>query len=287
MIPREKRFVRSILSALLSILLFVLVCIFTALLFIRVGNVAVIIRNTDITGVLEDTELAYYMVSQLNSLPFNNSWVEIYDVGDFLKTEAVSDEIGAIFRTYVRALDRNDLEYHLTTDAVLDIVTNLEPEFTFLFNHHMTEADNIILTRTLDDVLDFRGLTVSGIIYDVSAGRIVPRLLLSPYMLWALGILIALTLCFIFLHNSGMIKKAFKHSGIPFALSGFLYLLTGIIFGPYAEMLSGRLRTLSNLITGAMHLPIRSGLVLSAIGVILIAVGILIKQKKQRDGGNT
>jgi hypothetical protein len=286
MIPHEKRLVRGILSALLSTFLFITACIFTALILLRVGNVATIIRNTDITGVLEDTELAYYIVNQLNSLPFNNTWIELYDVGNFIKTEAVSEEIGAIFRTYVRALDRNNLEYHLTTDAVLDIVTNLEPEFSYLFSHYMTEADNITLTRTLDDILDFRGLAVSGIIYDVSAGKIVPRLLLSPYMLWGLGILLALTLCFIFLHNSGMIKKAFKHSGIPIALSGFSYLVTGIIFVLFAEMLSGRLLTLSNLISGAMHLPIRSGLVLSATGVILIVVGIFIKQRKPSGGGS-
>jgi len=278
MIPQEKRFVRGILSASLSIFLFLLSFFFTALLLIRIVNVTMVIKNTDIYGVLEDTEIAHYMVSQLNSLPFNNTWINLYDVENFIKTDAVSNEIENIYKIYVKALNSNNLEYHLTENTVLGIVTNLEPELTYLFSHNMTEADNIVLTRTLDDILDFKGLTVSGIIYDVGVNAIVPRLMFSPYTLWGLGILIALLLCLTILHNTGKLEKTLMHSGIPIALSGVLYLLPGIILGSSPEMPGGRLLTLSKLTAGVIHLFIWSGIVLSAIGVILIVGSFVFKR---------
>jgi len=240
-----------------------------------------IIRDIDIAEALEDTELAYYVINQLNALPFNDTEVDLSELQEFLKTEAVSNEIGNVFRLYTRALGTNDLEFHLTTDNIIDIVQNLEPEFNDLFNHRMTEADNIILARTLDDVLDFEGLTVSGIMYDVGIDTIVPRLLFSPYVMFGVIILIMLTLCSIFLLNLKTIPNAFLQSGITVTLSGFVYLITGVIFSTYPDLLSGPLHTLSGLVGGMMHLVIRTGIVLLAVGVISIVVWLFIRNRNK------
>jgi len=241
--------------------------------------VPVIIRDIDITEVLEDTEIAYYVLHQFNSLPFNETEIDLHDLQEFIQTEAVSEELGNVFNEYARALGANDLDFHITNDDVLRIVQNLEPEIYEMFDHQMTETDYVILTRTLDDILDFEGLTVGGLMYDVGIDTNVPRLLFSPYLLWGTAILILLTLSFIVLLNMKTIPNAFLLSGIPIALSGFLYLITGVIFSTYPDLLSGTLHTLSRLVGGMMHLVIRCGAVTAAIGVTSIVIYLIIRQR--------
>jgi len=277
-----KSFIGVILSALLCIMMFIFTCVFTALLLLRAGNIATIIRNTDISEIIGETDIAYYLVHQLNSLPFNDAQISLSDVEGFIKTDAVSEEIGNIFSDFASALNNGDFEYHLTTDNVLGIVKNLEPELQDLFDHRMTETDNIILARTLDDILDFQGLTVGGIIYDFGIDTFVPRLLLSPYLLWGTGILIVLTLCFIILLNIRKIHNAFLQSGIPVALSGFAYLITGLVLDAYSGMSGGTLQNLSRLVAGVIPLVIRYGTVLTVTGAASIAVYLILRARKQR-----
>jgi len=282
MIPHEKRFVRGILSVLLSVLLFLLTCVFIIMILLRSVNVAESIRNTDLNELLDETEIAHYIISQIYSLPFNNAWIELEYVVDFLQTEAVSNEIDNIVAGYINALNNNDLDYHLTENTVLGIVRNLEPEFRYLLNHYMTEEDNIFLTRTLDDIFDFNTMTVSGISYDVGVNVIVPRLLFSPYMIWVVGVLIVLTMCYIFLHNKGMIEKAFLQNGIPVTLSGLIYLTPGGLFGSFPDQMSGRLRTLSLMSASITHLLIRFGVILTTIGVAFTLVYLVIRYNKEK-----
>jgi len=274
-----KRFTRSMLSVILCIILFIFTCILTVLLMLRAGNIALIIRNTDITEILSDTEIAYYLVNQLNSLPFHDSEINLYDLEEFIRSDSVSNEIGTVAGSYIRALNNNDLNYHLSSGDVLNIVKNLEPELNDMFGHQMTEADNILLARTLDDILDFEGLTVGGIIYDAGIDTSVPRLLLSPYLLFGTGLIVLITMCLIFLQNSKKIPTAFMQSGTPITLSGLLYLITGVIFSSYPALLSGRLQTLSRYTIGAMHLIIRYGITLTAIGTTFIVIYLVMKQR--------
>ena len=276
-----KRFTDGILSVLLCTVLFISTCVFSILLLLRADFLPIIIRDIDITEVLEDTEIAYYIINQLNSLPFVEAEVDLYDLQEFIQTEAVSNELGNIFSEYARALGTNDLEFHLTNDDVLRVVQNLEPEFRDLFDHRMTEMDNMVLTRTLDDILDFEGMTASGVIYDAGIDIVVPRLLFSPLLLWGVGILILAIICVIFLMNSESIPKAFLLTGIPIIISGFLFLITGVVFSTYPDLLSGTLHTLSRLTGAMMHLVIRCGVVLAAIGATSIVVFLILRLRKE------
>jgi len=272
-----KRFADGVIAATLCIVLFASTCVFSALLLLRADFLPLIIRDIDITEVLEDTEIAYYIVNQLNSLPFNDTEVDMSDLQEFIQTEAVSNELGNVFSEYARALGVNDLEFHLTTNDVLRIVQNLEPEIHDLFDHRMTETDYLILTRTLDDILDFEGMKVSGIIYDAEIDIVVPRLLFSPLLLWGVGILILVTGCILVLVNSKSIPRAFLLFGITTMISGFLYLMTGVIFSTYPDLLSGTLRTLSRLTGAMMHFVIRCGIVLTAIGATSIVAYLVCR----------
>ena len=272
-----KRFVDGVLSTILCIVLFILTCFFSALLLLRADFLPLIIRDIDITEVLEDTEIAYYIVNQINSLPFIETEVDLYDIQEFIQTDAVSDELGNVFSEFARALGTNDLDFHLTNNDVLRIVQNLEPEIYDLFDHQMTETDYMILTRTLDDIIDFEGMTVSGIIYDAGIDIVVPRLLYSPFLLWGVGILLLVTMCIIFLVNSKSIPKAFLLIGIPIMISGFIYLITGVIFSTYPDMLSGTMHTLSRLTGAMMHFVIRCGIVLTAIGATSIVAYLVCR----------
>jgi len=275
-----KRFTYGAVSLILCLVLFILTCVFSALLLLRSDFLPLIIRDFDITEVLEDTEIAYYVVNQINSLPFIETEVDLYDIQEFIQTEAVSDELGNVFSEFTRALGTNDLEFHLSNNDVLRIVQNLEPEIYDLFDHRMTETDYMILTRTLDDILDFEGMTVSGLMYDVGIDIVVPRLLFSPFLLWGVAILIMITICIIFLVNSKSIPKAFLLIGIPIMISGFLYLIVGVIFSTYPDMLSGTLHTLSRLTGAMMHLVIRCGIVMTAIGATSIIVSLILGRRQ-------
>jgi len=276
-----KRVPGSVVSVLLSVLMFILVCFFIIMMLTSVSNALLILNNAEITELLENTEFAYYFVTQLNSLPFNDYTIVLSDIEDFLKLETVSDEIGRVLNNYVSAINRNDLDYHLTTRNMLGIIQNLEMEVNRMFGLYMTTEEQILLARTLDDVLDFRGMTVSGILYDVGIGIMVPRLLLSPYSPWIAITLMALTMSLILLIKIKTIPDAFLLSGIPIALSGFLFLLTGLIFGPFQEILTGSLRTLSRLIGIIMDQVIRYGIIFTAIGAALIVAYLVFKKKNK------
>jgi hypothetical protein len=72
-----------VLSIVLSAAAFLGICFVIALLVVHSFGVGHIIRNIDVLGFLEDfstDEYAYYIVDQLNGLPFNETEVTLYDM---------------------------------------------------------------------------------------------------------------------------------------------------------------------------------------------------------------
>ena len=277
-----KRRVSILITILLSILLFLFTCAFIVLLVLRAGNSARILRNIDITGLFDETDLAYYIEYQLHGLPFNNNEIWFYKVEYLLMSEAATDEIGGVIERYSRALARGDLDYYLTDDDILGILHNLEPELNILFEHQMTEADYEHFVSTLDDILDFRGLTVDGIFVDLEDFGInttIPRLLLSSFLLWVAGILFTAALFVIFMYNRKRIAYAFLIAGIPVILSGLIYLTIGVIFSYYMELLSDALYSLTRFTDGLAYLFMWHGIVFAVLGLLSVVAYIILKSK--------
>jgi len=273
---------RTLISAVLCIFLFLLLCIFITLLIFRVGNTAVIVRNTDIKEILDDTEIAYYMESQLNGLPFNNSYITLDEIVDFIKSDAVSNKLGEVAQRYVEELSAGNLDYHITTGEVFIISQNLAPELYELFGHNMTEDDFGRFVRVLDDILDFRSLSISGMLEDFGVSATTSRLILSPHLVWAAGVLWILCLLFTGLFHKENLSRIFLFAGIPVLLSGLMFVTSGVVIGSYPELLSDTIYRFTGLAGGLVYLIIRYGIGFSAAGALSIVIYFITRLYRQK-----
>ena len=263
--------------------MFILTCVFIVLLVLRVGNVANVIRNTEITEILYETEISYYILNQLNTLPFNDSWIELSDVENFIRSDAVSNEIGNVAEAYVNAIIEGNLDYYPTSGDIVLIVQNLEPELHQLFDHQMTDADYEHLAVILDDIIDFEGISVGYIVEDVGIDMKLLRLAVSPVLLWGAGILCAITILFTFLLQWRRIPDAFLFTGVPIMLSGLLCYAAGAILAFYPYLLGDTVFRLSRFAAGLTPLIIRHGIAFAVAGVLIIVVSrvlLLVKAGK-------
>jgi len=258
--------------------MFVLSFVLIALLILRPGNASGVIKNTDISGILKDTDIAYYMEHQLNGLPFNETQIDLYDIEDFIKTDAVTNEIVGVINRYSRALTNRNLDYFLTAYEIFEISSNLGPEFYDLFGHHMTETDYRLFAAVLDDILDFGGLSAGDIIDELNIGTVIPYLILTSYLLWGVILLFAAAIIVIYLRNREMYSNVFLIAGIPVLLSGLIYLTSGILLGSFPEVLGGRLYSYARVAAGAVNIIITLSIIFTALGVLSIVVYCILRR---------
>jgi len=266
-------------SVLLSILMFVLVCIFIALLMARAGNASVIIQHVEISELIEDTDIAYYIVHALNGLPFNDTEIDLHDVEDFIRSDAVSNEIGNVADKYARALSGGDMDYFLTSGEILDIVQNLEPEFSELFDHTMTDADNERMARVIDDIMGFEGLSVGGLLEDFDVAPTVPFLIFSPYLLLFIGVLCFAVLFMMYWINRHRISNVFVYGGVPVLFAGLMFFIAGYVLGNRPHMLGDAVLRFTRFTGGVVVLLTRYGIGFAIGGFVFILLSFFIRPK--------
>ena len=274
---------KGILTVVLCVLLFFFSCSFVGLLMARVGNAAIVIRHTDITAAIGDTEFSYYILHQLMGLEFHGREIEFSDVEDFVKSGAVSREIGGVASNYTRAFARGDFDYYLTVDEILVIVENLELELSGLFDHQMTSTDNIRVARVIDDIMGFSGLTVGDIIYDFGIDTTILNWLIPPYLLWVVGLLCFATLFLLFWQRRGSrreVAKSFLFAGIPIVLSGIIFLTAGVILNSFTQLLGERVQNLARFTSGVVYLVLLYGTVVTVIGVVFAGVYLILRDSR-------
>ena len=269
--------------------MFILTCVFIILLVLRVGNVANVIRNTEITEILYDTEISYYILNQIYSLPFNDTWFELSDVEEFIRSDAVSNEIGNVAGAYVNAIIKGDYDYYLTTGEIVLIAQNLEPELSQLFDHQLTEADYEHIAVILDDIIDFRGLNagyiVGYVVEEVGIDIKLLRLFVSPVLLWGAGILCAITVLFTFLLHWKRIPDAFLFTGVPIMLSGLACYAAWVICAYYPHMLGDTLSGLLRYAGGLVPLIKWHGIAFTVAGILTVITGCVLLRIKARKPG--
>ena len=277
-IPRANAF----LSGLLGVMTFIFMCVFIPLLALRPANVGSMVRNTDVVSVLEETGASNEIVDAINDLTFIETDIDVRDVEEFLQRPAVSNEIGKIVDDYAGAFARGDLDHYLTTDDVVDIVRNLEPEFQDVIDRPMTDADYRELAEALDGMVDFRELRTGRILKEIEVEVPVPVLTISPYLVWGVGILCAATVLLIFIHHRRWIADAFRAAGIPILLSGILFALIGMVLGAYPQLLDNLLKGMSRLISGPAFLIMQHGLATAALGLLSTITGFIMNRRTYR-----
>jgi len=270
-----------ILSVLLSVVAIFGICFFIALLTVRSFGVGHIIRNTDILGALEDFstgEHAYYIVDQVNGLPFSETEVTLYDIEEFIKREHVTDEIERIVGGYATALMLGNLGHHITVDDIIIAARNIEPELHDFFDHRMTDDDFYRLAQTLDDILDFDSLSLEGILLDLDMDiSPLPLILLSPVLLWVVGLLSAGILLILFLLRKSNIAAAMFSAGLPVFLSGLISFGAGTLVRAQFETADGEPVQFSRFLEDPVHLFTQLGLITAIAGVAIIVVSLVVR----------
>ena len=274
-IPRANAF----LTALLGIIAFILMCVFIPLLAFRPVNIGNMVRNADVSRVLEETGMSDEIVDSINDLPFIENEIKTGDIEDFLQSDAVSNEIGKVMDDYAKALAQGNLDHHLTAADIVDIAKTLEPEVQEHFGYHMTEADYRELEIALDNMVDFNELSAGNILDEIDVEVPVPVLFVSVYLVWGVGILCAVIVLLIFVHHRGWIADGFHAAGLPILLSGLLFFMIGLLFGSYPELLYGILYEMAGFITGPAFLVMKYSIAFAALGVFSMIVGFILNRR--------
>jgi len=252
---------------------------------IRTANAATIIQRTDVLGVLAETEFAehsYYITNQLNGLHFHDEDLTLEDIEEFIKLDTVSNEIGGVIDGYARAFVQGDLEHHLTTDDIVIIARNIEPELQELFDHRLTADDIEHLAEALDDVIDFDSFKVGYIIEDFELDMTIPNLFLGSTLRWVFGLLSLALLVIIFILRRGNTADALLGTGLPIIFSGLLSFAFGIMMDTRPEFFGETFYALSKFLDGPIYLMKQYGFAFAAVGATLIVVSIVINSARPK-----
>jgi len=250
-------------------------CTFIVLFVLRSANVANIIRNTDITWVLEETGVSDEIVDRLNELPFLDTELDISDVEEFIKNSAVSDEIGSIADGYIKAFAEGNLDHHLTSADVIGIARSLEPEFSDLFDYNVTEEQYEEIARALDDIVDFQELSVGNIMDEMDIDP-APYIFISSYLLWGVGVLCVVFLLIIYLRRWRNMPDALRAVGTPIALTGLISFAAGMWLGSFPGSPGNALYIASKFLGGPAHLIMQHGIAFIAVGVLIILTSFIV-----------
>jgi len=272
-------------TVLLCLLAAFFISVFIVLSVPRSAIAASVVRNADVVGILEGVgvdEHSYYFINQLNGLHFHDTEVSIDDVDEFIRSPAVSDEIGAVLGGFAWAFANGNLDYHISRDDVIDAAKNIEPELSSLFDHQMTEDDFDNFALMLDDVLDFETLTVGGILDELEANDVhldltLPQVIISPFLLIGVGVICVVLLAFIIIRGRYKLTSAVITAGIPVVLAGLVCFLLGSYIASSPESLGESISRIARYLDGPAHIMADYGLIVAIGGIVIIVIAFSLK----------
>jgi len=268
----------AVLSVVLCVLAVFLMFIFIVLMVVRSLGVGHIIRHTDIMEIIEVSTVGFHpedIVDQINELPFSDFEVSIRDIEEFIKHEAVTGELESILDAYAMAFILGNLDHHLTADDIVDIARTLEPEIHEFFDHRLTEEDFDVLAVTLDDIVDFSSLSIDVIMEEVDVDLTVPFILISPALIWVVGILSAALLVIIFLRRRRNPADASLAVGIPVLVTGIIAIIAGFLIRASTADLGGAFLDFPGLIEAPAQSMSQYGFVFAGVGAAIIVIAYI------------
>jgi len=274
----------KLLSVFLGVLTTIFLLIFIILSVLHSTSVTPIVKD-----VIDDTYIAYHLETfdyhneyyiwyQINGLYFNETHVTYDDLEVFIKSDAVSEEIGNMLDGYVRALAAGDFDHHITTGDVIIALENIKPELNDLFDHQMTDENIESLAGVLNDILDFDTMSISGMMDELDIELPVPHFLISTNLLVAAGIISLIMLgLIIFLYRKDL-PGGFLYAGIPIASAGLIAFISAVWLNAFSESLSQTVHRLAIHIEGPASKMNQYGLIFTAAGVLIIVISFLLKR---------
>ena len=273
------------LAAVLNFFAIMFMGIFIILMIIRSLGVGHIIRNTHIVGIIEEAsvgEHSYYILEQINGMPFNNGNITHEFIESFLQAEPVTAELGKIIDNYAIAFSLGNYHHHVTQEEIVDMATNLNYEMNLFFTNNLTHEDFEALAQTLDDILDFNSLTVEYIMEDFDVDLTVPLLLISPISLMIAGVVSLLLLLLIFLQRRRKIADAILAVGIPVAVTGVITFLAGVWLGTTPSIFAGILQRFAVLLELPIQMTTRYGIIFLAVGLGIMLISFVLRAIKPK-----
>jgi len=273
------------LSFILYLFTTISILVFIGLLVLHTAGVGNIIRNTDILHYLEDFAVEghdYYIVDQINNMPFSNSEVTLVDIEDFIKTEAVTDSINSIIENYAQAFAMGNLEHHVTVAEVAGIAHNLNEEISEFFGHDMTDEDIEQLAERLDDLLDFNSMTIDGLMEDFDVDMSVPLMLLSPALRWLVGTLCVILLTASFAIRLSSLPHAFCAVGIPITVAGLISFFIGMYFDAATHTPGSTFERFEQFLEEPITQIMQYGFMFAAVGILTIIIAKMFSYAGKR-----
>ena len=272
---------RTLLSILLAILAFVFTCVLIALLIVRPGNITEIIVNTDVAWIMEETGLDEIILEQVSESVLSDINIDIYDIEEFIKRETVSAEIGKIAEGYMRAILDGDMGFYMSSRDISNIIRAVAPDIREQFDYRITEEDIDEIVKTLDNQVDLQEFSVGRIMedanVDLSIPGTLPGTLLTIYPLIVISILCALMLLDMFLLHRKKVRNAFLTASIPTMLSGFVYLIPGLLLSSLSSFFGDSVLSIITRFTGGIaRLFLMHGLICFGLGIVFLVVCIVI-----------
>lgn len=265
-----------ILSVLFGIIAVAFMCAFITLMIFRTANITRtakdVIRDLDIAMILQNFDVDYYLLNQINDIPFHDTFIYYTDIDEFFKEDNVAAEFGIVADRYLRAFAAGDLDYHITADDVVNHAFNIEPELHALFDLTMTHEDYEELAMIIDDVLDLSSLSISGLAEDFELDMTVPAYIMSPVVFLIVGLISAGLLILILFLNKNNPPAAFLTIGITFLVSGLTVFIAGLWLDASLESLSESINHMILHIGDIANHTSQYGFIFAAIGVLITVI---------------
>jgi len=191
----KKRALKTAVSVFLSIFFFVAVATLVALAIVRPENIVTAITSTDVSWMLDETELSEQLVDVINHPQFDDFNIDAASISDFVQRQDVRSEIGIVLERYLAAATEGDFDYHITSSEIIGFLRAVSPEILDEFGVTLTGDDydaisDMLTSEMLSEFSVNRLLEDADIEYDS-----IPFVLLTNYPLIILSI-IATTLIF-------------------------------------------------------------------------------------------
>jgi hypothetical protein len=245
-------------------------------------------QQTDLTWILEESGLGEEIIREINADTNSNIVVDIYDIEEFLRRSAVSEQLGAIIEGYIRALSEGNLNYSITSREVASVLRSIAPDIQDQFGYSLTRENVDAIVNSLDEHIDLRELRVDNLLRTADLDITVPFLIFSVYPLIIVGILCTLVIFNIFLLHRRRVRTAFIAAGIPIMLSGLLFTSTGFLLSILPGWLGSiETQNMGTITVGIARLIMLHGSVCFAVGVVSLVAFFVLRNVGNRRARNS
>jgi len=277
--------IKVILSVIMGLITFISVCMLIGIMLVRSVNVTDLIKSIDIATIIEETGIYENIVDEINDILQENLDIKVQDLENFVKLDAVTDEIGRIVDGYLTAFAEGDLDHHITSGDLADFARVLAPDVSELFNYELTEKDYDNIIRVAEEHIDFSILSIGSILdeanIETSAVSTI-NIMFSVYLPLSVFTFCVLIIFNILLFHRKKIEYGFLTAGIPMILSGFAFLIAGFFLSYLVFMVSGLLYSLAMFLSGLTSRIMIYGIICAAAGISsVIACAVIASRRKK------